>query len=108
MTKALITKRDIEVARRVMRWMTDRELRIYRKIAAVFHAAFDAELTRRARKRGCVHADTRSGPRIPLRYGSAATLVCTECGAWRQDRGTRKRWHPKNTLAAALQEDDET
>lgn len=34
----------------------------------------------------CAHAETKPGPRIPLAYGSAATLVCAGCGRWRQDR----------------------
>lgn len=33
--------------------------------------------------RNCKHSSTKSGPRMPLRYGSAATDVCEACGAYR-------------------------
>ena len=33
----------------------------------------------------CRHPNPKPGPRIPLLYGSAATLIC-ECGAWCQER----------------------
>ena len=33
------------------------------------------------------------GPRIPLRYGSAATEVCSACGGYRQIRSP-DRWEP--------------
>jgi hypothetical protein len=34
------------------------------------------------------------GPRIPLRYGSAATEVCSACGGYRQTRIPNDRWEP--------------
>lgn len=31
----------------------------------------------------CRHKRTEDGPRYPLRYGSSATLVCKDCGAYK-------------------------
>jgi hypothetical protein len=34
------------------------------------------------------------GPRCPLRWGSAATEVCSGCGAYRQVRDPNGKWWP--------------
>ena len=41
----------------------------------------------------CTHYDTKDGPRIPLRWGSAPTVVCRLCGFWRDARSyCTPRW----------------
>lgn len=44
------------------------------------------------------------GPRIPLSYGSAATLICKACGSWRQERQRMGPWRTRAELDAALEE----
>lgn len=34
----------------------------------------------------CTHYDTKDGPRMTLRWGTAATLICKLCGQWRDAR----------------------
>lgn len=45
-----------------------------------------------ARLRACPHLDLADGPRLPLVYGSAATLACRTCGAWRDARTPEGTW----------------
>ncbi len=59
---------------------------------------------------GCLHRNRVLGLRIPLRYGSAATVHCIDCGYWAQERSIDKsfeRWSPHETFADALIESDE-
>jgi hypothetical protein len=51
----------------------------------------------------CKHPIVTDGPRIPLLYGSAATLVCTRCGSYR--RSGDERWLPKEQLEDDLKEE---
>lgn len=57
----------------------------------------------------CVHAETKPGPRIPLAYGSSATLVCLGCGFWRQDRPgvTNGPWLEPHELVERLEAGDD-
>jgi hypothetical protein len=41
----------------------------------------------------CPHAETKEGPRMPLRYGSGATEVCIACGAYRVNLHGFGPWH---------------
>ncbi len=42
------------------------------------------------------------GPRVPLRWGAAATQMCTKCGGWRLRFGiANTRFRPAATFAAA-------
>jgi hypothetical protein len=62
------------------------------------------------RIRFCLHYNHVPGPRIPLRYGSAATVHCVDCGAWAQERtlGQRyERWSPEDSFEDNLREPDE-
>jgi hypothetical protein len=54
----------------------------------------------------CPHHFENEGPRIPLRYGSAATMICTACGAWRQTRVVPAQWEPAETLSRAFTDDE--
>jgi hypothetical protein len=56
----------------------------------------------------CTHYSTETGPRVPLRYGSAPTQVCRLCGSWRTVHHVMGLWRPAHTLAEALKEDEET
>lgn len=58
---------------------------------------------------GCKHKRRSDGPRLPLRWGSAPTEVCKDCGCWRSTfgHGRPSAWEPKSTLARALRADDE-
>lgn len=58
-------------------------------------------------KTGCHHHNTKKGPRIPLRYGSAATLICLHCNWWRQERRSSFEWQPPEELTEALNRDDD-
>lgn len=49
----------------------------------------------------CKHKDRAAGPRFPLVWGSAATLVCLVCGMWRE-LGHGRRWRPAAELLIAL------
>lgn len=40
----------------------------------------------------CFHDAIELGPRVPLRYGSAPTEVCKDCGAYRTMHHTPGRW----------------
>jgi len=69
-------------------------------VTFALYAAVRRELARARRspsappRRACKHPDDRrrKGPRTPLRYGSAATEVCRDCGAWRMDHNGLSRW----------------
>lgn len=45
-----------------------------------------------------------NGPRMPMRYGSAATDVCLECGAWRTDCHGKGKWRPAAMLLIKIAE----
>ncbi len=57
------------------------------------------------------HAARRTGPRVPARWGSFATEVCTKCGKWRHFLGglnSGRHFRPPVDLVLALvREDDE-
>jgi hypothetical protein len=55
----------------------------------------------------CQHPMKNEGPRIPLRWGSAATMVCTDCGAWRQTRIVPSQWQPAAELAKSFCNEEE-
>jgi hypothetical protein len=38
----------------------------------------------------CTHYDTFEGPRVPLRWGTSATVICKLCALWRQEIGNKK------------------
>lgn len=57
--------------------------------------------------RECPHEWVNDGPRIPLRYGSAPTEVCTDCGAWRDIRPPVGAWRPAAELAFSFQDPEE-
>jgi hypothetical protein len=42
----------------------------------------------------CDHpeADLRDGPRVPMRWGSGPTQVCSLCGSWRNTLHTPGPW----------------
>lgn len=40
----------------------------------------------------CAHDRVLTGPRIPLRWGTAPTEVCSDCGAWRTTHHQPGRW----------------
>lgn len=42
----------------------------------------------------CPHQDREEGPRVPLRWGSAPTEVCRQCGAYRTMHHGPGRWQP--------------
>lgn len=66
--------------------------------------------TARARMNApCDHPAERQidGPRIPLRWGSAATKMCTACGAWRDVRHPGTAWFDGRSFAAALDPGDD-
>lgn len=52
------------------------------------------------------HVVIRSGPRMPLRYGSAVTEVCA-CGAWRVNLHGPGPWRGDDIIAATTREEDE-
>lgn len=54
----------------------------------------------------CAHEWVNDGPRIPARWGSFATEICTDCGAWRQTRSP-SRWEPAEALAMAFADPEE-
>lgn len=69
-------------------------------MVAQFH-----ELAAMARfeQEGCTHdGPLKPGPRIPLRWGSAATLICRRCGMWRQERTPTGPWQSPAALQEAL------
>ena len=66
----------------------------------------------------CEHRRLKNGPNIPRVYGSWASEICEDCGAWRTmthavrgldgQFGSRHHfsdWHPTSELAAALNSD---
>lgn len=55
----------------------------------------------------CTHEWVNEGPRIPLRWGSGATEICTDCGAWRQTRVPNEPWAPAATLAKSFIDPEE-
>jgi len=64
----------------------------------------------------CSHAHLIDGPRIPLRWGSAASDVCKDCGVFRHrpppdmrypEHSWLYRWRPADELVEATAEDDE-
>lgn len=68
----------------------------------------------------CQHVSTDAGPNIPRVYGSWASEICRDCGAWRTMTHTTRRldgsmnapahvsdWHPAAELAVALCHGDE-
>jgi hypothetical protein len=60
--------------------------------------------------KACKHPNRVPGERIPLRYGSAATTHCVDCGKWVQDRTlgqTHERWEPREEYIEALERDDD-
>ena len=67
-------------------------------------------LIRSSEGSGCLHPNHIEGDRIPLRYGSAATVHCVDCDFWAQERDLGhkwEKWHAPGTFAGALIEDDE-
>lgn len=62
----------------------------------------------RPNEAGCPHPmeHRRPGPRIPLRYGTSATEVCADCGAWRTTAHTPGPWqgYPVEEAATAFDE----
>ena len=59
-------------------------------------------------KKSCRHRRFKDGPRTPLRWGSAATQVCEDCGAWREDErnGEWSRWRLARLLPARLEDNE--
>jgi hypothetical protein len=60
----------------------------------------------------CRHPRTarRVGPRIPARYGSWATEMCSRCMSWRYDRGGCKGdrfWRGLDEMVRLLHREDE-
>lgn len=49
----------------------------------------------------------KTGPRVPRVYGSGPTLLCGVCGAWTPDWGGPSSWRPADTLAEAMEENDD-
>jgi hypothetical protein len=54
----------------------------------------------------CDHKTVIDGPRVPLRHGSAKTLICVDCGSWRKS-DFNDRWRPADTYSLAFVEDDD-
>ncbi len=67
----------------------------------------------------CLHRRIGAGPDIPRVYGSWASEVCYDCGAWRTTTHRVRmlngllgpeyhtsEWHPQDELDAALKQDD--
>jgi hypothetical protein len=54
----------------------------------------------------CHHPWVNKGPRIPLRFGSAETVVCSSCGCWTQTRW--EKWQIPAELALAFQDEEES
>lgn len=51
----------------------------------------------------CKHEDISEGPRLPLQYGSAPTLVCKDCGMWRDARDALPRYRPAAAFRPAAE-----
>jgi hypothetical protein len=66
-----------------------------------------AELERLHAPSTCLHPAVNDGPRIPLRWGSAATEVCSRCAMWRQTRVRDDLWQPPEELARCFADDEE-
>lgn len=61
-------------------------------------------------RENCRHTGNMNpGPRIPLAYGSAATLICQACGRWRQDRPGFENgpWLTQSEMEDRLSEDEQ-
>lgn len=73
----------------------DQASRVYTQAQLRLVEEANARLTKAT---GCTHPEEArvEGPRTPLRYGSAATVVCEVCGAYKMDRGLGEgfeSWH---------------
>ena len=56
----------------------------------------------------CLHLYRDPGrQRMPLAYGSAATQVCQDCGAWRYGLHGWSAWRPASEWDVAMEIDDE-
>lgn len=66
----------------------------------------------REKKSECIHEHVAKGPSVPRVYGSWASEICCECGAWRtMTHGSPAQhfapWRPAAELSLALIRDED-